>query len=881
MPAETARNVSLTAGAAARSAPEGVLQELGSGVQGISSPEARARLARFGPNAVGVESRSLRAIVVEQARNGINLLLAGAGVLTIATGDLVDGAIILVLIALNVGLSIVQEYRAEKALSALRALLPLHCRALRDGAVASVPANELVPGDVVLIRGGDLVPADMRLLESDLLEVNQATLTGESVPQTKTPAPVTAGAAIGWTDIVFAGTVVVGGEGKGVVITTGATTQFGVTAALVKAVHAASDFQVNLTHFAAFLLRFGILLAAAVFISNALLGRGILVSLTLALALALGVVPEALPAVTATTLALGAGALARKKVLVRRLAAVEDLSVVDTLCIDKTGTITENRTSVVGSWSLVPEQALLESALLCTSFPEKGVSVVDDAVIDASSAVDRETIAGLSRRVVMRFTPDTKRMCVLAERPEGHEVISKGAAAVILERSTRIRTAQGDEPLDGDQRRLVEGELQRLQNAGGRVLAVALKAAPQDGGEGDIDSDLTLLGLLSMSDPPRPGAAAALNDATGLGVEVKIVTGDARSRASALARQIGIEVPEDAIVAAAELNAGHAVAAARRGRIFAEVVPADKFRLVQILQHMGRHVAVTGDGVNDAPALQTADVGIALNSGTDATKGAADLILLQDDLRVMVDGIKEGRRTFTNINRYLLYTMVSNFANVIIVAVASFFLNFLPLLPDQVLLLNVLADLPMLAIVTDVVSSRDVATPRRWDIHRLVELAVFLGLVNALFAFGLLRFVGGRSPEIVHAAWFLFLGTTALVILFAVRTEDWFWKRPWPSVPLVGALGAALLVTVALVVLPPAQAIFHFGKLSLLELLGIGAYSIAYLVVADVLHTSFYKAQPALVGLSASRRRGQVHVEASPVATPAQGAAGRDSPSEL
>jgi Mg2+-importing ATPase len=385
---------------------------------------------------------------------------------------------------------------------------------------------------------------------------------------------------------------------------------------------------------------------------------------------------------------------------------------------------------------------------------------------------------------------------------------------------------------------------------------VALKAEPQDEQQRYLDSDLTLLGLLSMSDPPRPGAAAALSDATGLGVEVKIVTGDARSRASALARQIGLDVPEDAIVAAAELNSDRAEAAARRGRIFAEVVPADKFHLVQILQHLGRHVAVTGDGVNDAPALQTADVGIALNSGTDATKGAADLVLLRDDLHVIVDGIKEGRRTFTNINRYLLYTMVSNFANVIIVAVASFFLNFLPLLPDQVLLLNVLADLPMLAIVTDAVSSQDLATPRRWDIHRLVELSIFLGLVNALFAFGLLRFVGGRSPEVVHAAWFLFLGTTALLVLFAVRTEDWFWKRPWPSVPLLGALGAAQIVTVALVVLPPARALFRFGSLSLPEVLGIGAYAIAYLVVADLLHTTFHRAQPNLSGLSPSRRRG-------------------------
>jgi P-type Mg2+ transporter len=805
-------------------------------------------LAAIGPNALAQDSRSLRAIVLEQVRNGINLLLAGAGALTIVTGDLVDGAIILGLIALNVGLSIVQEYRAERALEALRALLPIHCRVVRDGSEIDLLATLLVPGDIVFIRSGDLVPADLRIVESDGLEVNQATLTGESVPQAKSVGAVDGASAVDWTDIAFAGTTVVGGQGKGVVIATGARTQFGETASLVKGTHAAGDFQVNLSHFAAFLLRFGLLLAAGVFVSNALLGRGVLVSLTLALALALGIVPEALPAVTATTLALGAAALARKKVLVRRLAAVEDLSVIDTLCIDKTGTITENRTQLVEVWALVTRDELLAASLLCSSYPRKGASVIDDAVIEASQGLDLNALAALPRRVLMPFSADTKRMCVVVDRKGGPELVCKGAAAVVVDRCTRIRTPAGDSPLDEGRRQVVAGELARLQATGGRVIAVADRLLP-DVASGsprpDPDLDLTLLGLLALSDPPRPGAGAALSRAAELGIEVKIVTGDARQRAGALARQIGIDVPDDQIIAAAELAGPGVGRVASRGRIFAEVVPADKFHLVQVLQGLGRHVAVTGDGVNDAPALQTADVGIALASGTDATKGAADLVLLEDDLGVIVDGVEEGRRTFTNINRYLLYTMVSNFANVIIVAVASLVLNYLPLLPDQVLLLNVLADLPMLAIVTDVVASGDLATPRHWDVRRLIELSVFLGLANALFAFGLLRLLTDRSPEIVHAAWFLFLGSTALFILFAVRTPGWFWSRPWPSLPVLAAVAAAFVVTVALVNIPEARTLLRFGQLSLTEQLSIEAYSVAYLVVADVLQRAFIRTQPA------------------------------------
>jgi Mg2+-importing ATPase len=808
-------------GGAAAATVDAVLADLGSTPEGLSAEQARTRLARYGPNAVGVASRSLNGIVLEQVKNGINLLLAGAGLLTIITGDLPDGAIILALIALNVGLSIVQEYRAEKALEALRHLLPLHSHVKRDGTESDVLAEQLVPGDFVLLGSGDVVPADIRLIEAHELEVDQATLTGESVPQTKAVAPVNTTTASEWTDIVFAGTTVVGGAGAGVVVATGSRTQFGETASLVKGARAAGDFQVNLSRFAGFLLRFGLVLATVVFISNALLGRGVLVSLTLALALALGIVPEALPAVTATTLALGARALARKRVLVRRLAAIEDLSAIDTLCIDKTGTITENRTELVDSWSLIPKDSLLVAAVQCSSYPRKGANVIDDALIEAASGLDVSSLNGESRHTVTEFNAETRQMCVSV----GRELIYKGAAATLLVRCRSVKTPDGVLPLEGH------------QQEGARVLAVAAGAA-------DVP-DLTLLGLIAMSDPPRPGAADALRMATDLGIEVKIVTGDALPRAAALAKQIGMEVPDDAIISARDLNAGNTSSAAIVGRIFAETVPADKFRLVQTLQRLGRHVAVTGDGVNDAPALQTADVGIALASGTDATKGAADLVLLEDNLKVIVDGIDEGRRTFTNINRYLLYTMVSNFANVIIVAVASLVLPFIPLTPGQVLLLNLLADLPMLAIVTDLVSADDVSRPRHWDVRRLVELSIFLGLINAVFAFGLLRLVSTRSAEEIHTVWFLFLGSSALLVLFAVRNKGWFFERPWPSLPVVGAVAAALVVTVGLVNLPPAKTLLGFGTLGALEQLGILAYALAYVAVADVLQTAFRRTAPS------------------------------------
>ena len=831
-------------------APDASLRRLGSGPEGLPSAEAARRFAQYGPNEVRADRRSFGGIIGEQLRSGINLLLAFAGLLTVLVGSLTDGAIILVLVVLNLGLSIFQEYRAERALDALRALLPLTVRVWRDGAEIERPARELVPGDVIALRAGNLVPADVRLLEAEGLEVNQAALTGESLSEAKDVASAAPGPPASWAAVLFAGTTVVSGHGRGVVAATGERTQFGETAALVRDIRAASDFQVNLSRFGGFLLRFGLLLAVVVFVSNALLGRGLVVSLTLALALMLGTVPEALPAVTATTLALGAARLARRKVLVRRLAAVEDLSVVDTLCCDKTGTISQNRTAVTDIWSRTAPDDVLRAALLCSSYPRTNDNIVDDAIIAAveSKGLPGIDAAGIVRTTLMPFSSERKWMCVAAERPPARELIVKGAADVVLRFCGSLRTSDGDIEL-GPVAEGVASEIAALQGRGARVIAVAIRAlAPGDPADAAAGR-LTLLGLLGLADPPRPGAAAALARAETLQVAVKIVTGDAVRRATALAAQIGMDVSPDTVMPAEALRGPDLASAATRGRIFGEVVPADKYRLVRALQSEGRHVAVTGDGINDAPALRAADVGIALASGSDAAKDAADLVLLEDDLGVIVDGIAEGRRLFTNINRYLLYTMVSNFANVVVVAIASLFLNFLPMLPTQVLVLNVLADLPMLAIVTDHVAAADLATPRRWDVRRLVEITFYLGVLNALFAFGLLRLVRGQPVPVVYSTWFLLLGTTALLILVVARTPGPFWKAPPLSLPLGLAIAAGLVVTLALINVPVARRLFDLGTLSWAAQGGILVYSLGYVAAADVLKIAFLRAtaRPAAV----------------------------------
>lgn len=815
----------------AQAEAEACLALVGGQPTGLTSAEARARLARFGPNEVATGVRSPLTILGELVRNGLVLLLAGAGLLTLALHDFLDGLIILGLLALNTGLMFLQEYRAERALESLRRLLPVQAQVCRDGRWQTLPAALLVPGDLVRLSAGRLVPADIRLLRAVGLQVSEAPLTGESLWQEKTadPLPVPPRTLRDLRNIVLAGSLVLAGEGEGVVVATGTATLFGQTATLLADIRRPGQFHRQLDHFAAFLLRLALVLLGVVLVANIALGRPPVQSLALALAVALGTAPEALPAVTATALALGAAHLARQRVLTRRLAAIEELSGIDVLCTDKTGTITQNRTVVEEVWSPLGPETLLALAVLCSSFPEEGRDPVDDALISAARAhrLDLARLAARPRRVILPFTAERKRMCVRLEDPP--EIVCKGAARIILERCHQLLTPEGPRPLAAGAGE-VQARVEAWQAEGRRVLAVARRSLAPD--EAAADTDLSLVGLVALGDPPRPGAARALREAAALGLSVKILTGDAARTALALARRLGLAVGPAQVLTPADWGWGDP-AAVERGIIFAEVTPADKYQIVRLLQAADHQVAVTGDGVNDAPALQAADVGIALYGGTDVAKMAADLVLLDDDLGVIVAAVREGRRLFRVLQHYLLYTLAGNLASVLVVAVASLLLDFLPLLPAQVLLLNLLTDLPMLALATDRVDPAEVTRPLRWHLRLVVEPGLALGLLNAVAALALLRLLRGAPPPVIQTAWFLFLGLTGLLLLLVVRSRAPLWRTPAPSGPLLGAMGLAVGVLVGVAAYPPLGRLFGLVPLAPAHLLMIGGLSLLFLLTAE------------------------------------------------
>lgn len=784
------------------------LGELRSSPAGLAEAEARRRLAEHGPNVAAPRRRAAAArLFAAQLASPIAVLLLAAAVLSIGLGERVDGAIILGIILVSSLLGFWQERRATGAVERLLAMIQTTATVLRDGRAAEIPLEAVVPGDVVRLAAGASVPGDARLLDAKDLFVDEAALTGESFPAEKAPGTLPADAPLpGRTNVVHLGTHVVSGAATAVVVRTGAATEFGAIAGRLTLRPAETEFERGVRRFGYLLLEIATVLVIGIFAVNVALDRPVLDALLFTLALAVGLTPQLLPAIVSVTLSQGARHMAAERVIVRRLAAIEDLGGMDVLCTDKTGTITEGVAAVHAAedWTGAPSARARLLAYLNAAFETGFANPIDEALraerpagAEGWAKVDEVPYDFARRRLSVAVTDGRRRL-----------LVTKGSLAAVLDVCEHGEDAAGRIVPLHDVRARIEARFEALSGDGYRCLGVACRELPDAAPVGRADErGLTFVGILSLADPLKADAAASLRELGRLGIRVTLVTGDNRHVAARLATEAGIDAT--VVRTGAELHRlseAALVSAAPRIGVFAEVEPQQKERIIRALRQAGHAVGYLGDGINDAAALHAADVGISVDSAADVTKQAADVVLLSKDLAVLGRGVREGRRAFANTLKYVFITTSANFGNMFSMAGASLLAAFLPLLPKQILLINVLTDLPAMAIATDRLDPELVERPRRWDNRGIRRFMLGFGIVSSAFdylTFGALLVLGVPAATF-RTAWFTESILSELLVLLVIRTRRPFF-RSRPGTALLWISAAVAVATLALPYTPLAD----------------------------------------------------------------------------
>ena len=832
-----------------------LLAELGSSPAGLSAAEAERRLAAIGPNAVE-EGRRLGALrlLLRQFESPLVLILAFAAAVSLALRQWVDASIILTIVFGSALLGFFQENRASVAVERLKRRLALSCRVVRDGAETQAPVTAIVPGDVVLLSAGNLVPADGIVLEAEDFLVSEASMTGESFPVEKTPGTVVADAPLSArTNAVYLGSSVRSGTARVLVVRTGERTAFGVIAERLKARPAETDFVRGVRSFGYLLVRVMVVIVLFVLTANVALDRPAIESLLFAVALAVGLSPELLPAIISVTLSNGARIMSGRGVIVRRLDAIENLGSMDVLCTDKTGTLTTGEVVLDGAADPRGEDsgevrrlAFLNAAL------ESGIDNPLDAAIVAAGGAVGLTTAGYGKVDEIPYDFLRRRLTLVVapeETPGRHLVAIKGAFDNVLAVCTSMAAGDGGEaPLDDARRAELAALCAARGGDGFRVLAVAsraVEARPRYGH--DDERDMVFRGFLCFRDPPKPDAAQTLAALAALGIRVKVISGDNRNVTAHVARAVGLDA--SAMLTGAELAAMRDEALwhrAPRTDLFVEIDPQQKERIVRALQRTGHCVGYLGDGINDAPALHAADVGISVDGAVDVARESADVILLERDLDVLRTGVEEGRRTFANTIKYISITTSANFGNMVSMALATPLLPFLPLAAKQILLNNFLSDLPSMAISTDAVDPEAVARSQRWDIVTIRRFMILFGLVSSVFdllTFALLVLVFHAGEATFQTMWFTISLLTELVVVLVLRTRRSA-LRSRPSRLLLWSTATVFALTFLLPYIEPVAAVFGFVPLSAGELVAIVAIIVGYVVANELAKAWFYRRRP-------------------------------------
>jgi Mg2+-importing ATPase len=818
-------------------------QELPATPDGLSHDEAQSRLQRAGPNELHPHRQ--RALLWEYLRrfsNPLVLILLFASGVSALTGDAVSFSIIVGVVLMSVTLDFVQERRAGQAAARLQQSVALRARVLRGGRFVQLPQRELAPGDVVEISAGDLVPADLRLFAASDLFVNQSILTGEPYPVEKRPAESSETDIASAEAAAFMGTSVVSGHGRGVVCRTGSSTFLGEIAETISVRPPATAFESGMRQFGLLLMRVTILLVLFVVAVNLLFHRPPLESFLFAVALAVGLTPELLPMIASVTLARGALRMSREKVIVKRLSSIQDLGSMDVLCTDKTGTLTEAKIRLEHHVDVRGEESerVLRLAWL-NSYFETGIrSPLDDAIL----AHEELDVGQWKKLDEVPFDFERRRVSVLVDDGSTRLLIAKGAPEEVLRCCASYAIGEETRELDEETLSSLKAQIDGFSAKGFRVLGIACRQVGQDHPHAVLsdESALVFIGLAAFLDPPKLSARPAVDALTRHGIEVKVVTGDNELVTRHVCDEIGLAVRGVLLGSEIEhLDENALTVRAQETSLFCRVSPAQKSRVIRALRRSGHVVGYLGDGINDAPPLRAADVGISVDEAVDVAKEAADMILLQQDLGVLDRGVLEGRRTFANVMKYLMMGTSSNFGNMFSMAGASLVLPFLPMLPVQILLNNLIYDVSELPIPLDSVDASELEKPHRWDLGFLQRFMVFAGSISSLFdfaTFAVLLSTFHASPSSFRTGWFIESMATQLLVIYVIRTRGKIWQSR-PSALLLSFTAICLCVAVGVPFSPLGHRL-GFGPAPIALLPTLALLVVTYLILVEAMKRVFF-----------------------------------------
>lgn len=813
-----------------------------SSAEGLSTDAALRSIVEFGPNTLENTEVTWWQVLSRQFKSPFIYLLVGAGVLSIILGHPQDALFILLFISVNTVLGFYQEYKSEQTAKLLKKFVESMVTVVRDNKEVLIPSQHVVPGDIVLLNPGDRAQADLRLIESQDLTIDESILTGESEAQQKNSDTLKEPVEHIYeaTNLVYSGTTVVSGNAKAIVLYTGKSRVFGKIVQITSDATRVSSFEKGIANFSAFILKVvGVTLFCMVLANLVVKGGNLNIPefLLFAIALAVSVIPEALPVVTTFSLSQGARRLAKNKVVVKRLSSIEDLGSISVLCTDKTGTITENHmrlaTHLMYKGADVLHIAALASNFLETKKVTEQTNSFDEGLFHA---LDRDRLHLLSDSKKIRelpFDPLRRRVTVLVKTGKTFSLISKGAPEDVMALCSKI-----------EKRKDIESWIEKEGRLGRRIMAIAQRKVTS--GRIDLkkeEKQMTLVGFLSYEDPLKESTVTAVHKARMLGVSLKILTGDRPEVAGAVAHQIGlIDNPNDVMTGDVfqELTVEKRLEAVDRYAVFARVSPVQKYEIVQLLEQK-HEVGFLGEGINDAPALKVANVGIVVQSASDISKDAADIILLNKSLLTIIEGIEEGRTVFANTVKYIRSTLTSNFGNFYAIAISSLFIPFLPMLPIQILLVNLLTDFPMISVSGDNVDPEELRSPKSYQIREVATVATVLGLVSTAFDFLTFALFFRMAPAVLQTNWFMESILTELVLLYSIRTRKIFFKGPKPSRTMSVLTAVAIVLTVTIPFTLLGREKFSFVPPSLFHFITIIGIVMAYFTATETVKLALYK----------------------------------------